>query len=85
MEVDTKSSFIRWRCHRGMLELDMILLSFLDVKYAALDVELKEQFIELLEYSDPELFDVLVVGKQDLLPNLSNIIQEIIDHKLMKQ
>lgn len=47
---------IRWRCHRGMLELDLILIRFFDKCYEDLPEMEKEAFVELLEEQDPKLF-----------------------------
>lgn len=51
---------IRWRTRRGMLELDMLLLRFLDEHYDTLTDSDKELFAELLEESDPNLFSWLL-------------------------
>jgi len=46
---------LRWKCRRGMLELDMMLLPFLDQHYEALTAEQKQSFERLLEAEDPVL------------------------------
>lgn len=46
---------LRWKCRRGMLELDMVLLPFLDGHYQDLSDEQKETFERLLEEQDPVL------------------------------
>lgn len=51
-----EESMVRWRCRRGMLEIDMFLLPFYDQHYHELTNEQKAQFTELLTYTDPELF-----------------------------
>lgn len=46
----------RWACRRGMLELDIILMPFVDNHYPDLpDIE-KLAFQRLLEGDDPQLF-----------------------------
>ena len=46
---------IRWRCHRGMLELDMIFMPFFDLFFETLS-ELEQQcFVDLLQKPDPVL------------------------------
>lgn len=52
---------IRWRCRRGMLELDLVLEAFLERHLASLDAARLEAFRRLLERTDPELLD-LVMG-----------------------
>ena len=50
---------LRWRCRRGMRELDQLLGWYLDVRYpAAREVE-KAAFSTLLDCQDPELWDWL--------------------------
>ncbi len=51
---------LRWRCRRGMRELDMVFDRFLAQDYAALDDDSKARFLELLEVTDPELYDWLL-------------------------
>lgn len=53
----------RWRCRRGMLELDIVLLRFMDKHYAELNEVELQQFEELLSLPDNELWD-LIVGKK---------------------
>ncbi len=79
MKNSLKSSAVYWRCHRGMLELDTILLSFFDKYYAALSPELKQKFVSLLEYSDPDLFDILVSKSIVVSKGLSDIVRMVID------
>lgn len=51
---------VRLKCRRGMLELDMILLKFLDEKYSGLSSDQQRQFLQLLEEPDPVLYDWLL-------------------------
>jgi len=52
-------SKLRWRCRRGMRELDVVLLRFLDESYASLDEEDKVGFQQLLECQDPDILAYL--------------------------
>lgn len=47
---------LKWRCHRGMLELDLILQSFLEKEYMNLSPSLQADFEKLLEIEDTELY-----------------------------
>jgi antitoxin CptB len=58
---------IRWRCRRGLLELDLVLVRFLERTYAALTPAERDVFKGLLERSDNELWD-LVSGRVDPPP-----------------
>ena len=54
--LDTKAK-LRWACRRGMLELDVLLLPFIDDDaYDALPDEQKAVFKRLLTADDPDLF-----------------------------
>jgi antitoxin CptB len=46
---------LRWKCRRGMLELDLILLGFLDHGYESLAAADRRRFERLLECSDHDL------------------------------
>ena len=53
----------RWRCRRGLLELDIILQRFMDRHYAQLNQQGLEQFERLLSLPDNDLWD-LIAAKQ---------------------
>ena len=57
---------VRWRCRRGMLELDLVLTAFLDRHFATLAPQSIEAFCTLLERPDPELLD-FVMGREEPL------------------
>lgn len=54
-KVDSR---LRWRCRRGMLELDILLNEFLDKQYTELSIEQKNIFDQVLEYPDQLLYDL---------------------------
>ena len=60
--VDRTRERIRWRCRRGLLELDLVLKAFLEKHFEKLDDAGLEAFGHLLTRADPELFD-LVMGR----------------------
>jgi len=47
---------LRWRCRRGMRELDQLLGWYLDHRYATADAAAQAAFADLLEQPDPELW-----------------------------
>jgi antitoxin CptB len=53
---------LRWRCQRGMLELDHMLGGFLDSAYAGATPELRQAFEALLAMADADILD-LVTGR----------------------
>jgi len=46
---------LRWRCRRGMKELDVLLERFLDRHYCGASAEQQAAFARLIELPDPEL------------------------------
>jgi antitoxin CptB len=55
---------IRWRCRRGLLELDLVLEAFLEHGYSRLDAGQRRLFNELLEQPDNDLLD-LALGRSE--------------------
>ena len=47
---------LRWACRRGMLELDVLFMPFVEEAYDLLNDKDKATFERLLEEQDPELF-----------------------------
>jgi antitoxin CptB len=47
---------LRWRCRRGLLELELLLGAFLETAYPILSVEEQEAFEVLLSCPDSELW-----------------------------
>jgi antitoxin CptB len=58
--VDAKDlSRLRWRCRRGMRELDVLLLRYLDREFPAAAPSARSAFERLLSAQDPEILDLL--------------------------
>lgn len=53
---------LRWRCRRGMRELDQAMLGYLDTCYDNASATERADFENLLDWQEPELFR-LVCGK----------------------
>lgn len=73
-QVDSK---LRWRCRRGMLELDIMLNGFMDKKYTQLNSEQKETLDQLLDYPDQLLFDLFLGHMQSSDNDVSDLVQTI--------
>ena len=56
---------LRWRCRRGLLELDIVLGRFIEQRYLLMDDEQRVVFDELLDMPDTELWD-LITDKKEL-------------------
>jgi antitoxin CptB len=58
--VDEQIGKLRWRCRRGMKELDLLTLSYLERHYPDAPAEEQRAFAELLELQDPLLMSYMV-------------------------
>ncbi|WP_072281270.1 FAD assembly factor SdhE [Rappaport israeli] len=52
-------SFLKWRCRRGMKELDLLLLKYLQQDYLQAPSSIQQAFARLLDYQDPVIVDLL--------------------------
>jgi antitoxin CptB len=65
---------LRWRARRGLLENDLILTRFLDAHEVGMTDDDVDAFSRLMELSDNELMDLLLVRKEpDGLLDLSQV------------
>lgn len=71
----------RWRCRRGVLELDQLLFRFYDTLYSSLSSEQAQVFDALLELQDPVLLSWLVYGQPCDDPYFAPMIQQILEAK----
>lgn len=47
---------IEWQCRRGMRELDKLIMPFYQSYFELLNQAEQKTFVDMLDYSDPELF-----------------------------
>ena len=65
MEAGAELNRLRWRCtRRAMLEMDILLGSFLDKHYSSLNPEQAAEFVALADMEDLELWP-LITGKRE--------------------
>ncbi len=50
---------VRWRCRRGLLELDIILGRFVEARYARLSGSERQTFEQFLDMADNPLWDMI--------------------------
>lgn len=65
----------RWRCRRGLLELDIVLQRFMDQHYRQLDQHGLEQFERLLSLPDNDLWDLITARQVTTDDNLQQIVE----------
>jgi len=76
--TDLDPQRLKWQCRRGMLELDLLLMKFLEERYPSLDEQDKLAFIELLKESDQDLHGWFFRETQPLDAELKRIIELIV-------
>lgn len=68
---------LRWRCRRGMRELDVLLERYLERRYShAPDAE-QRAFEALLELQDPQLFAYVMLRERPADPELAHVIARL--------
>jgi antitoxin CptB len=68
---------LRWSCRRGMLELDLLLDSFLRRGFASLDERGRETFERLLDYPDTTLLQLLMGQMQSSDREVAHVVEHI--------
>ncbi|MEO5862502.1 MAG: succinate dehydrogenase assembly factor 2 [Burkholderiales bacterium] len=72
---------LRWRCRRGMLELDLLLARFLTEKIDTLDESQGQLLDRFLTYPDQDLFDWLMARKKCEDPSILPVLELILTAK----
>lgn len=67
---------MRWRCRRGLLELDILFTRFLDTQYSSLNAAEQVGFHKLLEQSDLTLL-AWIQGQEQPPSDLKLIFQKL--------
>ena len=68
---------LRWQCRRGMRELDLLLLQFLDTGYADLDAEAARAFARLLDCPDALLLEWLLGRQRPSDKDVADVVEYI--------
>ena len=71
---------IRWKCRRGMREIDLLLREFSITKLEALNEDELSTFSDILNYDDQKLYDFIF--KKDNLGN--KLHEDFIENHLKK-
>lgn len=77
MPEDANDSRLRWRCRRGMLELDLILKDFMDRGYIYLNKQQKNVLDQILDYPDQLLFDLFLGHMNSSDKEISELVSYI--------
>jgi antitoxin CptB len=68
---------LRWRCRRGMRELDVLLTRYVDERYCDASPEVQAAFRRLLDSQDPKLQDYCLGRVPPPTPELAALVAEI--------
>ena len=70
---------LKWACRRGMLELDVLLLPFVEEAFDSLSYEDQETFERLLTSDDPDLFAWIMGHQKCEDPELAAMVATIVN------
>lgn len=68
---------IKWRCRRGMLELDVMLQGFFEKRFQKLDYQQQLMFTRLLDYPDQDLLEWLSGNPDDANKDVKDIVEQL--------
>ena len=70
---------LRWRCRRGMRELDQLMLRYLDQRWPVSDDGERSVFLRLLDCEDDKLWQWCMGLDRPEDPEMQALVQRIID------
>ncbi|NVK40468.1 MAG: succinate dehydrogenase assembly factor 2 [Oceanospirillaceae bacterium] len=70
---------LRWQSRRGMLELDVLFVPFVDEAFRQLPSEDQDRFVKLLACEDQDLFVWFMQRAEPEDPDLARIVRIILD------
>ncbi len=68
---------LRWRCRRGTLELDLMLIRYLDRRFSSAEPQEQQAFLNLLELEDSDLMRYLMGEQVPENSELKTIVMRI--------
>ncbi len=74
---NTQLAQLKWRCRRGMLELDLLLRGFLDQGYHTLTEQGRAAFQQLLTYPDQDLLEYLMARALPTDKDVADVVNSI--------
>ncbi len=77
MSGSLEHSRLRWRCRRGMRELDLMLSAWLETCFEQASAQQRAEFEQLLELPDPELERYLLWGGRPDEPQRAVLVHAI--------
>lgn len=74
---ESERSRLRWRCRRGMRELDVLFERWLDRRWLDADASERSAFERLLEIEDDRLWDWVSGRSRPDDPELARILEQV--------
>ena len=71
---------LKWKCRRGLLELDLVLERFLSRHGSRLDAAELASLNELLDLQDNDLWDILKGASDDYPPRHRALVARMREH-----
>lgn len=68
---------MRWKCRRGLLELDLLFNAFLDNGYEQLDEEACQRFDQMLDYPDAVLLEWMMGRIHPTDREVASLVEQI--------
>jgi antitoxin CptB len=68
---------LRWRCRRGMKELDLLLAGWLDTRWAAADPAERGAFARFLELPDPDIAGYLLRDEEAVPAEFDSLVRQL--------
>lgn len=79
MSADVEFKRLYWHSRRGMLELDVLLVPFLEEAYRDLEDADKDRYRQLLECEDQDMFGWFMQRSEPEDADLKRIVRMILD------
>jgi antitoxin CptB len=68
---------LKWQCRRGVVELDILLLNYLENGYLQAEIDEQARFADLLTWEDDELLAVLLGEKSPEIQGFDTLVGKI--------
>ena len=75
---ETQIKSLRWRCRRGMRELDLLLTRWLDQSYEEADASQRATFVKLLACEDDQLWRWFIGREKPDAQDLDELVGSIL-------
>ncbi len=79
MYTKTDVNRLRWHCRRGMLELDVLLIPFLEDRFGSLTLENQQRFEKLIAEEDQDIFSWMMRNSVPEDSELKTIVDIILE------